>query len=136
MKNHFKGNGNLSFKQSTHCARIFIQCARYTKFPETEVLSLNFLREINTYGEIHSFPNWLTVSHETDVEYRTIFKLDNLDSRMKLQFHDLHMELELDSDEMALIVTYLAFLALLRILGTINHAICHAIHHDFDLEDY
>ena len=49
---------------------------------------------------------------------------------MKLKIHDLHFEFELESEEMALVVTYLAFLSLLQILATINHLICHIQYHD------
>ena len=49
---------------------------------------------------------------------------------MKLKIHDLHFEFELESEEMALVVTYLAFLSLLQILATINHLICHIQNHD------
>jgi hypothetical protein len=49
---------------------------------------------------------------------------------MRFKIRDLHFELELESEEMALIVTYLAFLALLQILATVNHLICHIQNHD------
>ena len=55
---------------------------------------------------------------------------------MRFKIHDLQFELELESEEMALIVTYLAFLSLLQILATINHLICHIQYHDdSDYED-
>ena len=55
---------------------------------------------------------------------------------MKFKINDLQIEFELESEEMALIVTYLAFLSLLQILATINHLICHIQYHDdSDYED-
>ena len=49
---------------------------------------------------------------------------------MRFKINDLQIEFELESEEMALVVTYLAFLSLLQILATINHLICHIQNHD------
>ena len=49
---------------------------------------------------------------------------------MRFKIHDLQFEFELESEEMALVVTYLAFLSFLQILATINHLICHIQDHD------
>ena len=49
---------------------------------------------------------------------------------MRFKIHDLQFEFEMESEEMALVVTYLAFLSLLQILATINHLICHIQNHD------